>query len=140
MPTKTNQLLLASGLTEVALGALTGWPYAMAIADADRAQALGIRSTARLRQWHLDLIALGGLTALASATVDDLPRGVAFPRRRRVDERERVRRARLPARGEGSPSLPRRSGCFVRDDKLGLWRTGGGCRETCHERNPRVAR
>ena len=79
MPTRTNDLLLASGLAEVALGALTGWPYALAIADSDRAKSLGIRSTPRLRQWHLDLIALGSLTALASAAVPDLPRRVGLP-------------------------------------------------------------
>lgn len=74
-----NQVMLAAGCAEVALGALTGWPYALAIADQDRAKALGIRSTHRLRQWHLDLIALGGLTVLAAAAVPDLPRSVAVP-------------------------------------------------------------
>lgn len=74
-----NQVLLVSGLTELALGAATGWPYALAIADAERAQALGIRSTARLRQWHLDLIALGGLSVLAGTAVERLPRRVAYP-------------------------------------------------------------
>ena len=74
-----NSLLLASGLCEVALGAVTGWPYALAIADPDRARSVGIRSTARMRQWHLDLIALGGLTALAASAVPGLPRRVAYP-------------------------------------------------------------
>jgi hypothetical protein len=71
--------MLVAGLTEVALGAATGWPFALAIADPDRARALGLRSTARLRQWHLDLIALGGLTVLAATAVPDIPRGVAIP-------------------------------------------------------------
>lgn len=65
--------LMLSGLTEVALGALTGWPYALAVADPELAKRLGIRSTARLRQWHLDLIALGSLSILASVALPDRP-------------------------------------------------------------------
>ncbi len=74
-----NQAMLAAGFTEVALGALTGWPYALAIEDQELARKLGIRSTHRLRQWHLDLISLGGLTVLAAAAVPNLPRSVAIP-------------------------------------------------------------
>ena len=40
---------------------------------------LGIRSGARLRQWHLDLIMLGALTAAAPTFVPDPPRTVAVP-------------------------------------------------------------
>jgi hypothetical protein len=76
---QTNEALVLSGLTELAAGALTGWPYAVAISDPDRIRMLGIRSTPRLRQWHLDLIALGGLAVLAGTAVPDLPRRVAWP-------------------------------------------------------------
>lgn len=75
----TNDAMVISGLTEVALGALTGWPFALAISDPERARSLGINSTPRLRQWHLDLIALGSLTALAGVAVPNLPRSVAWP-------------------------------------------------------------
>ena len=75
----TNQTMLLSGLSELALGALTGWPYALAISDPERAKRLGIRSPARMRQWHLDLIALGALTVMASRAVPDLPRSVGLP-------------------------------------------------------------
>lgn|GEM_PF-1102945 len=71
--------LVVSGLAELALGALTGWPYAIAIANPQQAKALGIRSTARMRQWHLDLIALGGLTVLAGTAMPDMPARVKWP-------------------------------------------------------------
>jgi hypothetical protein len=76
---RANETLVASGLIEVALGALSGWPYALAIDDPDAARRLGIRSPARMRQWHLDLIALGGLSVLVGSAVPDLPRRVAWP-------------------------------------------------------------
>jgi hypothetical protein len=75
----TNDAMVVSGLTEVALGALTGWPFALAIADPERAREFGVRSVPRMRQWHLDLIALGSLTALAGVAVPNLPRKVAWP-------------------------------------------------------------
>lgn len=71
--------LVVSGLTELALGALTGWPYALAVTDPDRAKSIGIRSTSRFRQFHLDLIALGGLTVLAGTALPQLPPRVKWP-------------------------------------------------------------
>jgi hypothetical protein len=78
-PKREVDALVVSGLTELALGALTGWPFAVAVGQPDKLGMLGIRSGARLRQWHLDLIALGSLTALASVVVPDAPRKVAVP-------------------------------------------------------------
>ena len=71
--------LVVSGLTEVALGALTGWPMALAVSRPDDLSKIGIRSGARLRQWHLDLIMLGSLTAAAPRFVPEPPRSVALP-------------------------------------------------------------
>jgi hypothetical protein len=71
--------LVVAGLGELALGALTGWPMALAVSRPDDLKRLGIRSPARLRQWHLDLIMLGSLTASASTWVPDPPRKVAVP-------------------------------------------------------------
>lgn len=76
---KTNEILVLSGAIELAVGALTGWPFALAVSDPDRVRKLGIRSVPRLRQWHLDLIALGSLTMLVATAVPDLPRRVAWP-------------------------------------------------------------
>ena len=71
--------LVVAGLTELALGALTGWPMAVAVSRPQDLGRLGIRSGARLRQWHLDLIMLGGPTAAAPRFVPDPPRKVAVP-------------------------------------------------------------
>ena len=78
-PAREIDGLVVSGLTEVALGALTGWPMALAVSRPDDLQKIGIRSAARLRQWHLDLIMLGALTAGASRVVPDPPRSVGVP-------------------------------------------------------------
>jgi hypothetical protein len=71
--------LVVAGVTELALGALTGWPMAVAVSRPEDLPKLGIQSRARLRQWHLDLIMLGALTAAAPTFVPDLPRKVALP-------------------------------------------------------------
>jgi hypothetical protein len=71
--------LVVSGLAELATGALSGWLYTIVITDRERARSLGIKSGARVRQLHLDLIALGGLTALAETAVPGLPRWVKWP-------------------------------------------------------------
>jgi hypothetical protein len=71
--------LVVSGLTELALGALTGWPMALSVSAPEELARIGIRSGARLRQWHLDLIMLGSLTAVASRLVPEPPAAVAVP-------------------------------------------------------------
>jgi len=70
-------LLLASGLTELAAGALTGWVYTFARTQPERAKAVGIESTARIRQWHLDLAMLGTATVACATAVPDAPRPVS---------------------------------------------------------------
>jgi len=70
-------LLLASGLTELAAGALTGWVYTFARQQPERAKAIGIASTPRIRQWHLDLAMLGTATVACATAVPDAPRPVA---------------------------------------------------------------
>jgi hypothetical protein len=71
--------LMVSGFTELAAGALSGWLYALVITDPERARALGIKAPARVSQWHLDLIALGGLSVLVSVALPGLPRRVTLP-------------------------------------------------------------
>jgi hypothetical protein len=71
--------LVVAGVSELALGALTGWPMALAVSRPQDLGKIGIRSGARLRQWHLDLIMLGALTAAAPKLVPELPRSVAVP-------------------------------------------------------------
>ena len=78
-PSATVNGLVVSGLTELALGALTGWPMALSVTQPADLEKVGIRSAARLRQWHLDLIMLGGLTAASSRFVPEPPAAVAVP-------------------------------------------------------------
>lgn len=68
--------LVASGVAELAAGALSGWVYAAVMYDNDGARKLGIRSTPRIRQWHLDLVALGTGTIALGLAVPDAPKGV----------------------------------------------------------------
>lgn len=56
-------------MVELAAGAASGWIYTLARTQPELAARLGIRSGARIRQWHLDLAMLG------TATVAD---GLAF--------------------------------------------------------------
>jgi hypothetical protein len=65
--------VVTSGVVELAAGALSGWVYALAIMDKDRARKLGIVSTPRIRQWHLDLIALGTATTVVGLAVPEAP-------------------------------------------------------------------
>jgi hypothetical protein len=50
--------LVASGMVELAAGALSGWVY----------------TVARVRQWHLDLAMLGTATVASGLAVPDPPR------------------------------------------------------------------
>lgn len=71
--------LVVSGLLEVAAGALAGWPYTLVRQDPEAARRIGIRSGARIRQWHLDLAMLGGLTVAVGSAVPDPPKWAAVP-------------------------------------------------------------
>ncbi|UUW91884.1 hypothetical protein ABFU82_25020 [Nocardioides sp. WV_118_6] len=73
MSTTTPSALTTSGAVELAAGALSGWIYTLAIADKERARRLGIVSTPRVRQWHLDLAALGTATVALGAALPDAP-------------------------------------------------------------------
>lgn len=66
--------LVTSGVVELAAGALTGWLYTIAKYDVDRARAMGIKNTARVRQGHLDLAMLGTATIALGLAVPGAPR------------------------------------------------------------------
>jgi hypothetical protein len=61
--------LVASGVAELAAGALSGWVYTLCKTQPDTARALGIKSVPRIRQWHLDLAALGTATIACGLAV-----------------------------------------------------------------------
>lgn len=68
--------LVTSGVVELAAGALSGWIYAAIRYDDQGARKLRIKSPARIRQWHLDLIALGTGTVAVGLAVPDAPKAV----------------------------------------------------------------
>ena len=70
--------LVTSGVVELAAAALSGWVYTLAVRDKERARRLGIVSTPRIRQWHLDLAALGTSTVALGLAVPDAPKAVQY--------------------------------------------------------------
>lgn len=64
--------LVAAGATQVAIGALSGWPLAAVVGLPGAAARLGVRDVHRLRQAHLDVLIMGGLVT-AAGLVDDVP-------------------------------------------------------------------
>ena len=68
--------VVTSGVVELAAGALSGWIYAAVRYDRDGARKLRIKSPGRIRQWHLDLIALGTSTIAVGLAVPDAPKAV----------------------------------------------------------------
>lgn len=66
---EASATLIASGMTELAAGALTGWVYTLARTKPEIVARLGLRSTPRVRQWHLDLAMLGTAAVAAGAQV-----------------------------------------------------------------------
>ena len=68
--------LVTSGVVELAAGTLSGWIYAAVRYNDDGARRLRIKSPARIRQWHLDLIALGTGTVAVGMAVPGAPKGV----------------------------------------------------------------
>jgi hypothetical protein len=71
--------LVVSGLAQVALGALVGFPYAIAIYKPELLSNLRVRAPHRVRQLHLDLVMMGGLVTATGAALPRLPRVVAVP-------------------------------------------------------------
>lgn len=59
--------MVAAGTSQIAFGALTGWPLAALIADPRLQKRFGIVDPIRLRQAHLDIIIMGGLVTAAGA-------------------------------------------------------------------------
>ena len=115
--------LVVSGLTQIAVGALTGFPYAIATYKPELLGRLRVRAPGRVRQLHLDLIMMGGLVtatgmALPAATAhrdDPAGRGLLDQRaglRTTGDQAVHRELARLPCTGHG----------IVRDDHRQLGR------------------
>lgn len=61
-------------MVELAAGATSGWVYTLVRTRPDLAARLGIKSGARIRQWHLDLAMLGTATVAGGLAIPDPPR------------------------------------------------------------------
>jgi hypothetical protein len=70
-PPAVDQKMRASGVTQVAIGATSGWGLAALVSQPAVRDRLGV-DVARLRQAHLDVIIMGGLVT-AAATVPGIP-------------------------------------------------------------------
>lgn len=68
--------LVTSGVVELAAAALSGWAFTYAISNPQGARRAGVASVPRIRQWHLDLVALGTSTVALGVAVPDAPRVV----------------------------------------------------------------
>src|SRR3954468_14050913 len=67
-------------MAELAARALSGWVYTLATRQPDAAKRIGLKSTPRVRQWHLDLAMLGTAAVAAGAAGPDAPPRAALPR------------------------------------------------------------
>jgi hypothetical protein len=71
--------LVVSGLVQIAVGALTGFPYAAAAYKPELLAKAGVKAPGRIRQLHLDLVIMGGLVTATGIAVPRLPRAVSVP-------------------------------------------------------------
>jgi len=71
--TLTGNALVRSGLTELAASALSGWVFTLCRTRPDLARRMGIKNIPRIRQWHLDMAALGTASVACGLAVPDAP-------------------------------------------------------------------
>jgi hypothetical protein len=76
------EALVVAGASEIALGAVLGFPYAVAVEGSATSRSilasLRIRHPRRLRQLHLDLIVMGALLMAAGGAIPAMPVPVAL--------------------------------------------------------------
>ncbi len=62
-----DEKLVTSGVTQVAIGAASGWPLAALVGQPALRERLGVKDVVRLRQAHLDVLIMGGLLTAAGS-------------------------------------------------------------------------
>jgi hypothetical protein len=67
-----DEKLVSSGVTQVAIGAASGWGLAALVGQPALRERLGVVDVVRLRQAHLDVLIMGGLLT-AAGSVPDVP-------------------------------------------------------------------
>lgn len=68
-----NDLLLATALLSLALGALSGFAVLTCVDYPDKARALGVVNPMRIRQAHIDWIVMGTVMAATALAAPDMP-------------------------------------------------------------------
>lgn len=64
--------MVSAGVTQIAVGAMSGWGLAALVGIPGLSERLGVVEPVRLRQAHLDVLIMGGLVT-AAGLVDDAP-------------------------------------------------------------------
>jgi hypothetical protein len=71
-------LLVKLGISELAVGVLSGWAMVAMVERPEALKSIGVRQLARIRQTHLDLLMQGTILAAIGAAVSSVPNWIGI--------------------------------------------------------------